>query len=180
MLMEVVRSQNVPGLEQLEEHQRAVILAEMELKTRSTEISTAKTPESTLPAPLKSILKMSFQRLLSKLQLRTNEDDDEPPKFSLPLNEKSKEKESLKENSNYLDFLLTSYTEGEEPRSFSQRLKKPFTTDDDLIYDDFHVDIGSDSLFLYEDDSDIGFAMIESRHLDRNLRRFLHKLETQE
>ena len=200
MVMMVVRSQTVPGLEQWEEQQRAVIQAERELVTgseekpdletrSSTEISTEKSQESTptsLPDPLRTILKMSFQRLLSKLQPRTNKDDDQPQKsnlnskFSVQLKEESGENERIEEkNRNYLDHLLASYTEQESPRSVSHRVPKPLTIlpiDDDLLYDDLYIDVGRDNLFLQDDDFDIRLAMKESRQLDRDLRRFLHKL----
>ena len=89
----LVRSQQVPevpGLAEWELQQREVLQAERRLRagqdgadkpdtttTNTTEMSTEKTDLSTLPPELKSILKMSFKKLLSILQQKTTDENEQ-------------------------------------------------------------------------------------------------------
>ena len=150
---------------------------------------------------LKSILELSFNRLLSKLKLRQNDNQDDGEKKNNDNNEEENsktnklsillaKKEVESGNSNYLDLLLNSYNlndkgkQREIPRSF----RKPSSSfDDKVLYDNEYYDYDGGEgdrrrfsnrfRFLYEDDSDISFAVKQSRQLDRSLRRFLSKLD---
>ena len=188
----------VPGLAEWELQQREVLQAERRLRagqdtadqpdtttTTTTEMSTEKTDLSTLPPELKSILKMSFQKLLSKLQQKTT-DEIEQSSRSNPTSRPSVLPTERNENKklvsgNYLDHLLSSYrnSQREIPRSFSQFLTTPDTIPlaNELLEEDYNFDLGGNT-FPSQGLSEIGFAIKESRQLDTSLRRFLKRLET--
>ena len=201
--------QTVPGIEQWEAQHRAALATqnnrqeeeegqeEGSLESEQTTTETAETvarstSTSATPTGLKSILELSFNRLLSKLKLRQNDNQEDGEENNNDNNDNNEE-ENLKVesgNSNYLDLLLNSYNlndkgkQREIPRSF----RKPSSSfDDKVLYDNEYYDYDGGEgdrrrfsnrfRFLYEDDSDISFAVKQSRQLDRSLRRFLSKLD---
>ena len=199
--------QTVPGIEQWQAQHRAALAAQniqqdeeeveqeeeegsLEPEQRTTETVTTST--SATQTGLKSLLELSFKRLLSKLKPRQKDkqDDDENNNENNTEGENSRtnqlsillrQKEDESGNSNYLDLLLNSYDKGRQreiPRSF----RKPSSSfDAKLFYDteyyDYQPGDGDRFRFLYEDDSDITFAVKQSRQLNRSLRRFLSKLD---
>ena len=137
--------------------------------------------------------------LLSKLKLAQNarehvEESDGAKENNLSII-LGKNKEGSGNFNNYLDLLLQSYKENDKgrqrdreiPRSFRKPSSSFEDFDGELFYDEDYYDYqGGDGdrqrfsnrfRFLYEDDSDISFAVKQSRQLERSLRRFLSKLD---
>merc|ERR1711971_395615 len=207
--------QTVPGIEQWEAQHRAALAAqnirqeeekEGSLQSEQTTTETSETVEtaetvatststSATQTGLKSILELSFQRLVSKLKLRQNDnqdddeynndnnnDDDDDDGENSKTNNLSillAKKEEESGNSNYLDLLLNSYNLDDKGTQREKSFRKHSSSfDENLFVDAEHYDYDTGDgdrqrysnrfRFLYEDDSDISFAVKQSRQLDQS------------
>ena len=192
----------VPGLEQWRAHQAAALQAERQLEAgeAGTEAEVTEAPSASLGSPalapgkqaaglteLRSLLQNSIKKFLSKTKQKTNERQKEKltsVKFSeikslLSSSIKSSKKETSQAQASYIDQLINSYKSDSSER-------------DNVIRDFFHEEIprsrGPLSRLEYFDDpyvsrsrslyqEDIEEAIIESKLLDRELKKMLRKLQ---
>ena len=192
----------VPGLDQWRAHQAAALQAEKQLEVgeagTETEVTEAPSasPESPALAPgkqaaglneLRSLLQNSIKKFLSKTKQKTNERQKEKltsEKFSeikslLSSSIKSSKKETSQSQASYLDQIINSYRSDSSERDnvvrdFLQeeipRSRGPLSRLE--YFDDPYV---SRSRSLYQED--IQEAIIESKLLDRELKKMLRKLQ---
>ena len=203
--------QTVPGIEQWEAQHRAALAAQNnrqeeenegsleseQATTETAETVATSTSTSATQTGLKSILELSFKRLISKLKQRQNDNQDDENDNNHDDGENSKtnslsflsaKKEEESGNSNYLDLLLNSYNLNDKGTQREKSFIKPSSSFDEKLFFEaeyYDYDTGDGDRqrfsnrfrFLYEDDSDISSAVKQSRQLDRSLRRFLSKLD---
>ena len=178
----------VPGLQQWRAHQAAALQKEKVLSGHNEEASSTSSPLSTTSTSstsaltegkraaalkqLQSLLQASVKRFISKAKHQQNKKtpQDEGTDERIFKTLVNQDKTSRKTSNSFLDQLLESY--GKESSRIDENPRNRGILSRLEYFDDPYI---SRSRLLYH--NDIAEALLESRLLDRDLRRLLKQIE---